>query len=161
MFSDRAKLIALAIVHIFETSKPFGDYSAVAVLNDGAGISYGINQFTHRSGSLYEVIRRISQESDGECRDHHACLPMLKLTTGEAIRQCSINAALKMLLLSPVTARDAGRSDAGRDDVYLEPAIEACDGSHFTLPLSLAVIYDSINHGSLRKDPRPRHCRPY
>jgi hypothetical protein len=30
MFSDRAKLIALAIVHIFETSKPLGDYSAVA-----------------------------------------------------------------------------------------------------------------------------------
>jgi hypothetical protein len=31
---------------------------------------------------------------------------------------------------------------------YLKPAIEAAVGSGFTLPLSLAVIYDSINHGS-------------
>jgi hypothetical protein len=58
MFSERDKLIALAIVHIFETGKAFGDYTAVAVLNDGAGISYGINQFTHRSGSLYRGYSR-------------------------------------------------------------------------------------------------------
>jgi hypothetical protein len=39
-------LKALAIVNIFETGKPFGEFAAVAVLNDGAGISYGISQFT-------------------------------------------------------------------------------------------------------------------
>ena len=55
-FSEKDKLKALAIVHIFETSKAFGDYGACVVLNDGAGVSYGINQFTHRSGSLLEVI---------------------------------------------------------------------------------------------------------
>src|SRR5574338_1656141 len=57
-FTERTKLIALAIVRIFETSKPFGDFGAVAVLNDGAGVSYGINQFTHRSGALLAVIER-------------------------------------------------------------------------------------------------------
>ena len=31
---------------------------------------------------------------------------------------------------------------------YLRPAVEAAEGSGFVLPLSLAVIYDSINHGS-------------
>ncbi len=56
-FNEIDKLKALAIVHIFETSRPFGEYAAYAVLNDGAGVSYGINQFTHRSGSLFEVIR--------------------------------------------------------------------------------------------------------
>jgi hypothetical protein len=39
-FSERSKTIALAIVHIFETAKPFGDYGAVAVLSDGAGFSW-------------------------------------------------------------------------------------------------------------------------
>ncbi len=55
-FSEADKLKALAIVNIFETSRPMGDYAAVAVLDDGAGVSYGIAQFTHRSGSLAAVI---------------------------------------------------------------------------------------------------------
>ncbi len=42
-FTEIDKLKAVAIVNIFETSRPFGDYAAYAVLNDGAGVSYGIN----------------------------------------------------------------------------------------------------------------------
>ena len=57
-FSTLDLLKALAIVNVFETGKPFGEFTAVAVLNDGAGISYGISQFTHRSGSLAAVIER-------------------------------------------------------------------------------------------------------
>jgi hypothetical protein len=34
---------------------------------------------------------------------------------------------------------------------YLKPALDACAGSGFVLPLSLAVIYDSMNHGSWAK----------
>lgn len=150
MFSDRAKLIALAIVHIFETSRPFGDYTSVAVLNDGAGISYGINQFTHRSGSLYEVITAyLDRSPSANVEIITRAMPLLRLTTGEAIRQCSLNAALKEAL------RQAGSSpemQAAQRQVaterYLQPALDACEGSHFTLPLSLAVIYDSLNHGS-------------
>src|SRR5256885_6130459 len=55
-FTEKDKLKALAIVNIFETSRAFGDYAACVVLNDGAGVSYGINQFTHRSGSLAAVV---------------------------------------------------------------------------------------------------------
>src|SRR3954470_5426881 len=55
-FTERIKLTVLAIVGIFETSKALADFSVVAVLNDGAGISYGISQFTHKSGSLAEVL---------------------------------------------------------------------------------------------------------
>src|SRR4051812_23095515 len=57
-FTETDKLKAMAIVNIFETGKAFGSYSALAVLDDGAGISYGINQFTHKSGSLAAVIDR-------------------------------------------------------------------------------------------------------
>jgi hypothetical protein len=153
MFSDRSKLIALAIVHVFETSKPLGDYTSVAVLNDGAGISYGINQFTHRSGSLYQVVQAyLAKNPVANTEIIARALPLLKLTTGEAIRQCSINAALKTAL---ALAGQTPEMQAAQREVmvkrYLEPAIDACDGSHFTLPLSLAVIYDSINHGSYEK----------
>jgi hypothetical protein len=153
MFSDRAKLIALAIVHVFETSKPLGDYTSVAVLDDGAGISYGINQFTHRSGSLFQVIEAyLARKPKANVDIITRALPLLKLTTYEAIRQCSINAALKSALS---LAGDTREMQAAQREVmterYLQPAIEACEGSNFTLPLSLAVIYDAKNHGSYEK----------
>lgn len=153
MFSDRAKLIALAIVHIFETSKPLGDYSACVVLDDGAGISYGINQFTHRSGSLYAVIEAyLAQKPTANVEIITRALPQLRLTTPEAIRQCSINAALKNALR--VAGETPEMQSAQRQvmtERYLEPSIGACEGSHFTLPLSLAIIYDAKNHGSYEK----------
>lgn len=149
-FTERDKLKALAIVHIFETGKPLGDYSAVAVLNDGAGISYGINQFTHRSGSLAKVIDRyLRRIHDGIIRDR---LPTLRIKTKAAIAKLSTDAAFKIAL------KGAGQTDAMQaaqreiaEKMYLRPAIKACEGSGFVLPLSLAVIYDSINHGSFEK----------
>ena len=57
-FSETAVLTASAIVRVFETGSARGNYSAVAVLNDRAGVSYGVSQFTHRSGSLGRVVER-------------------------------------------------------------------------------------------------------
>ena len=54
-FTESEIAKAEAIVRIFETGRPLGDPAAVTVLNDGAGISYGVDQFTHRSGSLLQV----------------------------------------------------------------------------------------------------------
>jgi hypothetical protein len=153
MFSDRAKLIALAIVHVFETSRPFGDYSAVAVLDDGAGVSYGINQFTHKSGSLYTVLNTYLGIGGAIGADEfEACLPTLRLTTKAAIAKLSKDKTFKDLL------KAAGKTPEMQlaqqqvmENSYLLPAIDAAEGSHFELPLSLAVIYDSINHGSYGK----------
>jgi hypothetical protein len=155
MFSDRAKLIALAIVHVFETSKPFGDYSAVAVLNDGAGISYGINQFTHKSGSLAAVIERyieLAQYNENQTDLAYLVNFLPSLRQKVRIDELSKNTVLKS------TLRDLGSDPFMRQaqneiafERYLRPAIAACEGSHFTQPLSLAVIYDSINHGSWEK----------
>lgn len=149
-FSERAKLTALAIVHIFETSKPFGDYSAVAVLNDGAGVSYGINQFTHRSGSLLKVINTyLGSGGSVGAAQMSAALPLLRDDSPRAILSLSGNRLFKDAL------RFAGETHEMKlaqqqiaENFYLQPAIDACEGSGFVLPLSLAVIYDSINHGS-------------
>lgn len=149
-FSERAKTIALAIVKIFETSKPFGDYSAVAVLDDGAGISYGVSQFTHKSGSLYAVLSRFV-DLGGE-------LP-------EIVRQAmdDFRSKVKILARSNDKTVKTALKNLGKDALlqraqreiafenYLNPALQACDGSNFVLPLSLAVVYDSFNHGSYAK----------
>jgi hypothetical protein len=149
-FSERAKLKALAIVHIFETSKPFGDYGAVAVLNDGAGISYGINQFTHKSGSLWKVLNRF-RTLGGEL-PASVVEAMADFQNGRNIVKRSndktIRTALKNLGKNELMQR-AQREIAF--EAYLKPAIDACEGSGFVMPLSLAVIYDSINHGSYAK----------
>ena len=149
-FSERDKLVALAIVHIFETGKPFGDYSIVAVLNDGAGISYGINQFTHRSGSLYAVLHRFVSLGGELTPTLESVIKNFK--TGSLIGTVSANATVKRDLRT--LGKDPLMQRAQQEiafEMYLKPAIEACEGSDFTLPLSLAVIYDSINHGSYAK----------
>lgn len=146
-FSELTKLKALAIVHIFETSKPLGDYTAVAVLDDGAGISYGINQFTHKSGSLAAVISRYGKLKGSYPANVAAALPDFRLAKNIGIRSNDLQ--LKRVLAD--LGKDPLMQQAQREiafEKYMQPAIEACEGSDFVLPLSLAVIYDSINHGS-------------
>ncbi len=149
-FSDFDKLRAIAIVNIFETSRPFGEYSALAVLNDGAGISYGISQFTHRSGALLAVVLRyLLMGGTTERAVIEECLGLLRSASVSAINAASRNARLKNALRAAAATpemREAQHHVAY--ERFMIPAIKACEGSQFTQPLSLAVIYDSINHGS-------------
>lgn len=149
-FSERAKTIALAIVKIFETSKPFGDYSAVAVLDDGAGISYGVSQFTHKSGSLHAVLERYGKL--GGLVPDTIIDARKDFESGRNILKHSNNKPLRSALRS--LGKDPLMQQAQREiafEKYLKPALDACEGSNFVLPLSLAVIYDSMNHGSYAK----------
>jgi chitosanase len=152
-FTDRAKIIALAIVHIFETSKAFGDYAACVVLRDGAGVSYGINQFTHRSGSLLAVVMRYLQKRGTIGRAPlEEALPTLKLKTTAAILDLSGDARFKKALKAAAATREMREAQHEiSEEKYLRPALDAAEGSGFVLPLSLAVIFDSINHGSFAR----------
>jgi hypothetical protein len=146
-------LKALAIVNIFETGKPFGEFAALAVLNDGAGVSFGINQFTHRSGSLAAVVERYL-ELDGKVGRfilEHA-LPNLRRSEPVVIRAYSRDERFKKTLRAAAITREmrAAQVQVGFEK-YLKPAADACAGSGFVLPLSLAVVYDSLTHGSYEK----------
>lgn len=146
--TDIAK--SMAIVKTFETGKPSGDYAAFAVLNDGAGVSYGISQFTHRSGSLKEVLENyLANGGNVGRREIEEELPLLRVQNVHAIRLTASNATFKKALIAAATTSEM---KAAQHHVlferYMRPAIAACEGSGFTLPLSLAVIYDSMTHGS-------------
>ncbi len=149
-FSQFDQLKALAVVNIFETGQPFGEYAALAVLNDAAGISYGISQFTHRSGSLYSVVR-LYLDNGGKIGRATLIGNLLRLrsATAAAIDSAANDRTLKNALRAAAVTREmrAAQHQVALER-YLGPAIEACSGSGFTLPLSLAVIYDSIIHGS-------------
>lgn len=149
-FTETDKLKALGIVHVFETSKPFGDYAACVVLNDGAGISYGINQFTHRSGSLAAVVRKYLATGSEVGREKlTAGLPLLASKTKSAVESLAADEVFKRALKAASTT---GEMKAAQRHVaaerYLSPAIEICKRMSFVTPLSLAVVYDSVTHGS-------------
>ncbi|CAN5486404.1 hypothetical protein BH10ACI3_BH10ACI3_23160 [soil metagenome] len=149
-FTESDKLKALAIVNVFETSHPFGDYAACVVLDDGAGVSYGINQFTHRSGSLAEVVDEYL-ELGGTIGAAvlSAAQPTLRRPFVSSINKLAGDEQFKKALRAAAVTRqmkEAQRRVAF--ERYLRPAIAICETNGFIFPLSLAVVYDSLNHGS-------------
>ena len=76
-------------------------------------------------------------------------LATLRSVSPNAIRIGAGNRRLeKALKAAAITKEMRAAQHTVAFDRYLRPAIEACEGSQFTTPLGLAVIYDSINHGS-------------
>lgn len=142
-------LKAFAIVHIFETSKAIGDPATVAVLTDGAGFSVGISQFTDKSGSLEDVIReylRLGGTVGAE--DLKDFLANAKNKSPQAISARARNAKYRAALVAAGKTslmRQAQENIAIKN--YMNPSIRAAEGSGFSLPLSLAVIYDANNQG--------------
>jgi hypothetical protein len=152
-FSDNDKLKAIAIVSVFETGKAFGDFSAVAVLHDGAGISYGLNQFTHRSGALAEVLERyLASGGTVERQTIEAGFADAKIQTTISINELAVNGKfIDAIRAAAATTEMKSAQIAVAFERYLEPAVGECRRLSFTEPLSLAVIYDSLTHGSWEK----------
>lgn len=176
-FSEKDKLKALAIVNIFETSKAFGSYAACVVLNDGAGVSYGIAQFTHRSGSLWEVVERYLNAGGQIGREVlTAAIPLLKRSNVASIETLASDSRFKKALIAAAVTREMKEAQHFVASTrYLRPAIDICTRLGFTSPLSLAeylvdlsVVLDEANapidgrfvvvpawfHGLLLKDER-------
>jgi len=149
-FTQQDKLKALAIVSIFETSRPFGNYAAYAVLNDGAGVSYGIGQFTHRSGSLLAVIERYLKYGGSiAAKTLAAVRPQLGDVSSTSIWRLAADGKFRAALrAAAVTPEMKEAQNAVAQERYLQPAITECERRGFRRALSLAVIYDSLVHGS-------------
>ncbi len=149
-FSEQDKLKALAIVRIFETSRPFGDYAACVVLNDGAGVSYGINQFTHRAGSLAAVVETYLKNGGWVGREVlTARLPILRMRSVAPVSRLAADEQFKKALRAAAGTREMKQAQQQvAFERYLRPAIDICESRGFVLPLSLAVVYDSVTHGS-------------
>ena len=152
-FSAFELLKAMAIVNIFETGKPFGDFAACVVLNDGAGISYGTNQFTHRSGSLADVVERYL-ELDGTVGRavFEGALSYLRRSEPAIVRSLARDERLKKALRSAASTREMRLAQVEiAFERYLKPAVDECTRLGFVLPLSLAVVYDGKVHGSYER----------
>jgi chitosanase len=152
-FTIRELLKTLIIISIFETSKALADFSTVAVLNDGAGISYGITQFTHRSGSLAEVLVEYIKNGGAIGREIiETRLPIARRKAAKAIATLAEDETFKKALIAAGISREMKASQfAVAFRRYLEPAVRECARLNFTTPLALAVVADSLVHGSWEK----------
>lgn len=141
---------AEAIVGIFETGKPHGSFYSLAILDDGAGISYGIKQFTHRSGSLFAVAERYLRNGGVVGREVIAeRSPVLRRKSAAAIAKLSADVQFKKALRAAAVTREMREAQTHiAFEKYMLPAIAECRRLGFSLPLSLAVVYDSVVHGS-------------
>ena len=149
-FTEKDIAKAAAIVRIFETGKPLGDPTAVAVLNDGAGVSYGVSQFTHRSGSLLQVVEAylgLGGKIGREVIEDR--LPLLRDRTKAAIEKLAADDRFKKALRAASVTREMREAQrAIAFERYMQPAVAECGAFGFELPLSLAVVHDSMVHGS-------------
>ncbi|HKX83938.1 MAG TPA: chitosanase [Pyrinomonadaceae bacterium] len=146
--TDKEK--ALAIVRIFETGTSKGDFGAVAVLNDGAGVSYGLNQFTHRSGALLDVIERYLELGGQIARNViERRMKLLRDASANTIKRLAADITFKKALKAAAISSEMRSAQMQiAEERYLRPAIIECERLGLTTTLALSVVYDSITHGS-------------
>lgn len=170
MFSEKTLRTVEAIVSVHENGRPHGKYESVAVLPDGPGgvrqVTYGAHQATDASNTLDKIIQRycgLVQAEQGSVSGHPLVdgedsgvglvdyLPKLGENTRASFQALAADDFFLDLL------RRAGSDplmiqaqiEIFREN-YLQPAISICEKRGYTQPLSLAVIYDSLIHGSFK-----------
>ncbi|MCE9650546.1 MAG: peptidoglycan-binding protein [Parvibaculum sp.] len=147
MLSELQKQAAQAIVNIFETGKTLGDYARVTLLSGDPGhLTYGRSQTTLGSGNLYLLVKAYCDAPNAACA--RVLKPYLK-------RLADIDLSLDRDMAFRAVLKEAGgdpamqdAQDAFFDRVYWTPAAKTATTFGFASPLSTAVVYDSLIHGS-------------
>jgi chitosanase len=144
--SELQKKTIEAIVNVFETGKPTGDYGAVTLLpGDSGHLTYGRSQTTLASGNLYLLLRNYANAHNAQYSPQIA--PFL-----DRLRACDLaldtdhqfRALLKECGQDPIMGET---QDNFFDASYWVPAVRVGAQLNLTLPLSFGVAYDSQIQG--------------
>ena len=147
MLTHLQKRTIQAIVNVFETGSPVGDYSRVTLLpGDPGHLTYGRSQTTLASGNLARLINDYCAAAHGVTAER--LRPYLsRLAAGDVT--LDQDARLRTLL------RDAASDEAMRqaqdalfDRAYWDPALAAAQSLGLQTALGTAVVYDSRIHGA-------------
>ncbi len=147
MLSEIQKETAKAIVNIFETGSARGDYARVTLLTGDSGhLTYGRAQTTLGSGNLYLLIKAYCEAPGAVCaRALRPYLPRLADIDLRLDTDWTFRSLLKEAGGDPVMRET---QDAFFDRVFWMPAAAAAKRTGLTEPLSIAIVYDSVVHGS-------------
>lgn len=162
MLTDVQKKSAQAIVNVFETGRPLGDYGKVTLLKGDPGhLTYGRSQTTLASGNLYLLVKSYCDRPDanlGRMLDEY--LPRL------ADRDLTLDHDMTFRTLLREAGEDPSMctaQDEFFDRVYWTPSVTDAARSGIATALGTAVVYDSRIHGSwsrLRDRTIERHGGP-
>ncbi len=149
MLTELQKKTAQAIVNIFESGRPLGDYGCVTVLQGDTGhLTYGRSQTTLGSGNLALLLHAYCDASGALSDMLRPYLPAFDRKDFKL----DYNEKLKTLL------REAGNDptmarvqDEFFDRVYWTPALASADYIGIGLPLGMAVIYDGRIQGAYQR----------
>ncbi|MFB2920615.1 peptidoglycan-binding protein [Aerosakkonema funiforme] len=147
MLTNLQKQTAQAIINIFETGKVQGDYSNVTfVPSDPGGLTYGRSQTTLMSGNLFKLIKAYCEAENAKFATE--IRPYLSQLEAKD-RSLNTNSNLRNLL------QEAGQDsvmqhtqDIFFDEVYWNRSVQYANSMGIQSPLGVAVVYDSIIHGS-------------
>ncbi len=143
------KKTAEAIINIFETSSVLGDYSKVTLIAGDTGhLTYGRSQTTLGSGNLHKLIQEYCNNPGA--RFGSALSPFLPRFAAKDFgldQELHLHNILRASADDPVMRET---QDLFFDHAYWKPAERFAMQLGVSTPLGMAVIYDSMVHGSLR-----------
>jgi chitosanase len=145
--TELQKKAAQAIINIFETGTVAGKYdSVVSVSGDPGGLTYGAKQTTLNSGNLYLLIKAYTDAQDASFADDlKPFLGGLKNQDQRLNRDARLHGILRQAGRDPVMVRE---QDEFFDRVYWTPALNRATAIGIETALGVAVVFDSITHGS-------------
>lgn len=147
MIGDLQKRSIQAIVNIFETGRPLGDYGQVTLLSGDSGhLTYGRSQTTLASGNLFLLMSAYCQDQAAQFGEAlRAFLDRLEDTDLSLDHDSAFRNLLREAGDDPVMR---STQDTFFDRVYWDPAVKSADFIGSETALGTAVVYDSRIHGS-------------
>ena len=143
MLTNTQKKAIQAIVNIFETGRPQGEYGQVTLLaGDSGHLTYGRSQTTLASGNLHLLIRAYCNNEDAEYAEEMA---------GYLERLADCNLALDHNMKFRRLLRDAGDDPVmqtvqdGFDRVYWTPARRTADALDIGRILGVRSFHATCN----------------
>lgn len=138
---------AQAIVNLFETGEVQGDYGQVTLIAGDTGhLTYGRSQTTLGSGNLGRLIDRYC--ANPGARFGVRLAPFLGSL---AAKDVALDGDVRLHNILRASADDRvmrDTQDAFFDETYWQPARRAATQLGIASPLGVAVVYDSVVHGS-------------
>jgi chitosanase len=143
--SIKQKSLLEKVVNVFESGSTVGNYSAIAIFNDGPNdirqLTYGRSQTTEY-GNLRELVQNYSVSGGTYSKKLKPFVDKVGKTplTDDAVFIDLLKKAGKEDLIMHTV------QDRFFDNRYYQPAINWAKDNGFILPLSGLVIYDSFVH---------------
>ncbi len=144
------KNTAQAIVNIFETGRPSGDYARVSVLAGDAGhLSYGRSQVSLASGMLGELLTEYAGAPGAAYGvPIERFLPRARTRDLTLDHDLNFHALLHRAGSDPVMRQV---QDSFFDRLYWEPAEKAAGKYGIATALGRTVVYDSFIQGGFQR----------